>query len=90
MNNKHLARNTINVKRYWLIYALVEELVSRGYGIRESFRECERLLGEKKHTIQRRYYDMKKQSEKENLSAPKIVNRYGLGQALYDLVLKLP
>jgi len=89
LNNTFLDRNTVNNKRYWLIFVLVEELISRGYGTRESFRECERLLGEKKHTIQRRYYEMKKKSEEKHLSVPSIVNRYGLGQALYDLILRL-
>ncbi|MCH7536124.1 MAG: hypothetical protein IH948_10370 [Bacteroidetes bacterium] len=89
LNNTFLDRNTVNNKRYWLIFVLVEELISRGYGTRESFRECERLLGEKRQTVQRRYYEMKKKFVKEHLLVPSIVNRYGLGQALYDLILRL-
>lgn len=89
INDKFLARATLNTRKYWLIYILIEELHNRNYGIRRSFRESQNLLGEKKHTVQRRYYQMKKIAQEKNLTIYDIINNYGLGQALYDLIIKL-
>lgn len=71
--------------QYWTYFALVEKLKER-YGVRGAFREVGRRLGEPSSSIQRRYFEKKKEAKKERLSLEDITKIYGLQKALEELL----
>lgn len=78
-------RREITEGQYWTYFVLVEKLKDR-YGLRGAFREVGRRLGEPSRTIERRYFEKKKEAKKERLSLEDIIKKYNLGQALEDLL----
>jgi len=84
------SRTEITKIRYWLIYALIEKLKARRYGVRESFKKASELIKEPHTSIHRRYYDRKKVVKKEKLSLNDIIIKYHLNNMLNNLLTRLP
>jgi len=86
--NPLASRNQFTQLRYWFYYVLVEVLNKReGFGLRESFRKVGEVLMESAQTIQRRYFEKKKQAKTENLNIDNLIFKYQF-QASLDEKLK--
>jgi len=65
-------------KQHWLYYFLVEGLMKRGYGTRESFRRVGKYFERPPTTIHRRYYDKKKEIKDKRLDTNKVIQELNL------------
>lgn len=65
-------------KQHWLYYFLVEGLMKRGYGTRESFRLVGKFLEKPPTTIHRRYYDKKKEIKDKRSDTNKVIQELNL------------
>jgi len=88
--NPLVSRNELTQKRYWFYYVLVEVFNKRkGYGLRESFRKVGEVLMESAQTIQRRYFEKKKQANTENLNIDKLIFKYQFQGSLDEILKKI-
>lgn len=77
-------RTEITECQYWTYYILVEKLRGR-YGLRGAFREVGKRLEKLPRTIEKRYFEKKKELKKGRLLLESIIKKYNLGRALNDL-----
>lgn len=88
--NPLVSRNEMTQRRYWFYYVLVEVLNKReGYGLRESFRKVGEILMESVNTIQRRYFEKKKQAKTKNLKIDDLIMKHQLQQSLDEVLKKI-
>jgi len=65
-------------KQHWFYYFMVEGLMKRGYGTRESFRLVGKYFERPPTTIHRRYYDKKKEIKDKRLDTNKVIQELNL------------
>lgn len=85
-----VSRKEITQGRYWFYYVLVEVLNKRkGYGLRESFRKVAKVLGESANTIQRRYFEKKKQAKTKSLKIDDLIMKHQFQLSLDEVLKKI-
>lgn len=67
LTSPFVRREEATGNRYWFFYAVVERLKQLGYSPMKSIKKSAELLTEAASSIQRRYYDKKKEAREEKL-----------------------
>jgi len=68
----------ITNRKHWLLYVFVEELRKEGFGLLASFREASKILDEVRSTIERRYFEKKKELRSNKINLDDIIVKYNL------------
>lgn len=87
LNDPLLSQYRITDRRYWLIYVLVEKLKGT-YGLRGSFRHIGKSLYQAPGSVQRRYFDKKKEAKIKKLSLKDIIREHHLYIQLNEVLKK--
>jgi len=88
INVSYKSHTKITDRKYWLWYAVTEELQKHGMGVRPSFREAGKLLDEPDNSISRRYYEKKKQLINLDISLDEIIKKFHLRYELDRYLVK--